>query len=123
MKLAPDSDLDHWLSRITGAADHFDWDAGNRSKGRKHGVEPLEVQSLFERVVFLAGRIMEPVHDEPRWLLVGETSNGRRLALIFTRRGSMLRPISCRPMRRNERRLYDQAKESLEDSTEKDRES
>jgi uncharacterized DUF497 family protein len=64
--------------------------------------------------VFLAGSIIEPAHDEPHWLLLGETNAGRRLALIFTRRGEMLRPISCRPMRRNERRLYDEAKANVE---------
>ena len=47
---------------------------------------------------------------EPRWLLLGETDAGRQLTLIFTRRGNRIRPISCRPMRRNERRLYEEAK-------------
>ena len=114
MKLVPDSSLDAWLAALTGAAEEFDWDAGNRSKGRKHGVEPSEVESLFHRTIFLAGRIVEPAHAEPRWLLLGETDATRRLALIFTRRGKLLRPISCRPMRRNERRLYDEAKANLE---------
>lgn len=39
---------------------------------------------------------------------------GRRLALIFTRRDDQLRPITCRPMRRSERRFYDEAK-AIED--------
>lgn len=120
MKLLPDSDLDEWLSELTGAAGQVDWDAGNRSKGQKHGVEPTEVDSLFHRTVFLAGRIVEPVHDEPRWLLLGESDTGRRLALIFTRHGDQLRPISCRPMRRNERKLYEEAKARLQAATEED---
>ena len=110
MKLAQDSSLDEWLAGIAGAAAEFDWDTGNRAKNRKHGVAPSEVESLFHRTVFLAGRLVEPAHDEPRWLLLGETAEGRRLALIFTRRGDQLRPISCRAMRRNERRLYEEAK-------------
>ncbi len=114
MKISPDSSLDEWLGELTGAPGQFEWDAGNRNKGRKHGVEPWEVESLFHRTAFLAGRIVEPSHDEPRWLLLGENDAGRRLALIFTRRGNQLRPISCRPMRRNERRLYDEAKARLE---------
>ena len=117
MKLSPDSSLDEWLGGLTGAAEQFDWDAGNRNKGDKHGVEPSDVESLFHRTVFLAGRIVEPAHDEPRWLLLGETDARRRLALIFTRRANRLRPISCRPMRRNERRLYD-AKARLEGGSE-----
>ena len=112
MKVVPDSSLDTWLAGVTGVAEKFDWDAGNRSKGLKHGVEPSEVEALFHRTVFHAGRI-EPAHDESRWLLLGETDAGRRLSLIFTRRGQKLRPISCRPMRRNERRLYDEAKANL----------
>ena len=60
-------------------------------------------------------------HDEARWLLLGETDAERRLALIFTRRGNQLRPISCRPMRRNERRLYDDAKAKLEGGSEEGR--
>ena len=110
MKLSPDGSLDEWLTKIVGTAGQLDWDAGNRARNRKHGVEPSEVESLFHRTVFLAGRIIEPAHDEPRWLLLGETDARRRLALIFTRRGDQLRPISCRPMRRNERNLYGEAK-------------
>jgi len=118
VKLLPDNSLDEWLGGLTGAAGQCDWDPGNRSKGRKHGVEPSDVESLFHRTVFLAGRIVEPTHDEPRWLLLGESDAGRRLALIFTRRGNQLRPISCRPMRPNERRLYDEAKRKLEGGSE-----
>ncbi|SRR5712691_5474872 len=114
VKILPDSSLDEWLAGLTGDPGQFDWDAGNRSKSRKHGVEPFDVEALFHRTVFLAGRIVEPAHDEPRWLLLGENDARRRLALIFTRRGNQLRPISCRPMRRNERRLYDEAKAKLE---------
>jgi uncharacterized DUF497 family protein len=99
-----------WLEALSD----FEWHGGNRSKYGKDRVEPSEVESLFQRTVSLAGRIVEPTHDEPRWLLPGETTAGSRLALIFTRRGDKLRPISCRPMRRNERRLYDEAKGSEE---------
>jgi uncharacterized DUF497 family protein len=117
MKLVGDSEAEAWLEALPLEA--FEWDSGNRLKNAKHRVEPSEVESLFQRTVFLAGRIVEPAHDESRWLLLGETSTGRRLALIFTRRGSKLRPISCRQMRRNERRLYEEAK--LETGSEEDR--
>jgi uncharacterized DUF497 family protein len=117
MKLIDDPEAEAWLEALSAEA--FEWDSGNRSKTAKHRVEPSEVESLLQRTVFLAGRIVEPVHDEPRWLLLGETNAGRRLALIFTRRGTKLRPISCRPMRRNERRLYEEAK--LESGSEEGR--
>ncbi|TMA25384.1 MAG: BrnT family toxin [Deltaproteobacteria bacterium] len=56
-----------------------------------------------------AGRIVEPEHDEARYLLLGITPTGRRAALIFTRRGDKLRPISCRAMRKGEKEAYDAA--------------
>ena len=45
----------------------------------------------------------------PRWLVLGMTNAGRHLALIFTRRGDTLRPISGRPMRRKEGAAYEEA--------------
>jgi hypothetical protein len=42
--------------------------------------------------------------------MTGEDAAGRRLALIFTRRGDRLRPISCRAMRPKERALYEEAR-------------
>lgn len=100
-----------WLS--TGRPS-LEWDDGNSLKNTKHGVEPAQVESLFGNPLLLAGRILEPAHDEPRWLALGSDDDGRRLALIFTRRGDRLRPISCRPMRRGERREYEKALEDEE---------
>jgi uncharacterized DUF497 family protein len=70
---------------------------------------PEEVEAILRSPLLFAGRIVEPEHDEPRWLALGESDRGRRLALIFTRRGAHVRAISCRPMRRNERKLYEEA--------------
>jgi len=64
---------------------------------------------MFRSPIVFAGRVTEPAHDEPRCLVLGESERGRKLALIFSRRRERLRPISCRPMRRNERKVYDEA--------------
>ena len=121
MKLGGDPEAEAWLEALPAGPEAFEWDSGNRSKNSKHGVEPPEVESLFVRTFFLAGRIVEPVHDEPRWLLLGESDAGRRLALIFTRRGDRVRPISCRPMRQDEKRIYDDAKAKVENGQEEGR--
>jgi len=97
------------LIGLTGADHEFDWDIGNLTKNRKHGVEPRHVQTLIGGDFYFAGRIVEPVHSEPRWLALGEDATGRRLWLIFTRRGDRRRPISCRAMRRKEKALYEEA--------------
>ncbi|HET7855419.1 MAG TPA: BrnT family toxin, partial [Gaiellaceae bacterium] len=75
----------------------------------KHGFRMADVESLLDAAVVFGGRIVEPVHDEDRYLLLGVTSGGRHAALVFTRRGDKLRPLSCRAMRKREREVYDAA--------------
>lgn len=109
MQLVDDPEAGEWLIRLTGNREDFDWDAGNRTKIRKHEVKQDDVEALFQHFWVFVGRIVEPLHEEDRWLALGQDTTGRRLALIFTRRGQRLRPISCRPMRRNERKIYEEA--------------
>lgn len=110
MKVIADSATERWLIGLTGANDEFEWDIGNLAKNRKHGVEPGDIHALVGSDFYFAGRIVEPVHSERRWLVLGEDAAGRRLALIFTRRGDRLRPISCRAMRAKERSLYEEVR-------------
>jgi uncharacterized DUF497 family protein len=111
MKLAPDLEAASWLDALAGKLEDFDWDAGNQAKNRKHRVYPENIEATFRRPRFIVfgGRIVEPAHDEPRWLVLGQDDKRRRLALVLTRRGDRLRPISCRPMRRKERATYEEA--------------
>ncbi|MCK6556652.1 BrnT family toxin [Candidatus Binatia bacterium] len=109
MRFVADAEAEHWLLGLRGRVSELDWDAGNRTKNRKHGVEPEDVSALFRGDVYFAGRIVEPAHAELRWLVLGADGSGRPLAVIFTRRGDRVRPISCRPMRRKEKSLYEAA--------------
>jgi uncharacterized DUF497 family protein len=113
MKFGPDDETGIWLRDFVPDRENFDWDEGNKSKNQKHRVSVFEVESIFrqERFIF-AGRIAEPEHDEWRGLVLGQSEAGRRLALIFTRRGDRLRPISCRPMRKAERSFYEASLEA-----------
>jgi len=110
MKLAADPATERWLIGLTGADHEFEWDIGNLTKNRKHGVEAGDIQALVGGDFYFAGRIVEPGHTERRWLALGEDAAGRRLALVFTRREDRLRPISCRAMRPKERALYEEAR-------------
>jgi len=49
MKLAPDPEAAPWLDGLAGEEKNFDWDAGNRAKNRKHGVEPKDIEAMFRR--------------------------------------------------------------------------
>jgi uncharacterized DUF497 family protein len=106
VKLTADPDVADWLGRRPAT----EWDAGNSSKSQaKHGFSIADVDSLLDAPVLFAGRIVEPAHEEPRYLLLGVTTDGRGAALVFARRGEKLRPIRCRAMRKKEKEAYDAA--------------
>jgi len=106
VRLVADPEIAAWLA----ARPTVQWDAGNSTKSAaKHGFHLADVESIFGGAVLFAGRIVEPEHEEARYLLLGATSDGRRAALIFARRGERLRPISCRAMRKKEKEAYDEA--------------
>jgi uncharacterized DUF497 family protein len=94
MRLADDPEAARWLEDLAGGPEDFEWDPGNRDKNRKHGVEAGDIESILAGPILFAGRIVEPAHPEPRWLVLGQDRGGRRLALIFTRRGNRLRPVA-----------------------------
>jgi uncharacterized DUF497 family protein len=104
MRWEVDEEAVAWLA----TAPALEWDDANTQKLTKHRITRAEVAAVFARVPYLLGRIVEPAHAEPRWLALGRTATGRRVAVIFTRRAARLRPISCRAMRPNERRLYEE---------------
>jgi uncharacterized DUF497 family protein len=107
MKLEADAEMAVWLRTMLQEDPlRVDWDAANEPKLGKHRVTRADVMRLLGGDVAFGGRIVEPAHPEPRWLLLGATAR-RKLAVVVTRRGDWLRPITCRPMRRNERRLYE----------------
>lgn len=108
MKLFPDPGVEKWLERFGARSEEFDWDDGNRNKSLKHEVADAAIEALFESPTVFMGRIIEPVADEWRGLLLGHDSGARLLALIFTVRGTKLRPICCRPMRPQERKKYEE---------------
>ena len=60
MELVEDAETAGWLEGLAGSPEDFDWDAGNRVKNRKHGVESSDVESLFMRPILFAGRIVKP---------------------------------------------------------------
>jgi uncharacterized protein len=104
MRWVADADAVAWLA----TAPPLDWDEANTMKLGKHDLTRADVESVVRGVPYLLGRVVEPVHPEPRWVALGTTASGRPVTLIFTRRSETLRPISCRAMRRKERRLYEE---------------
>jgi len=109
MRLVLDEHAAAWLAEFIPDSENFDWDKGNIQKNLKHRISSDDIESIFWQMEYIfAGKIIEPRHAEWRGLILGQTEKGQFVALIFTRRGENLRPISCRPMRLNERRVYEE---------------
>jgi len=99
------------LARCTG----FDWDAGNAPKVlARHNVEPGECEQAFFREPFLVPFDEKHSGTEQRWLALGQTLADRRLYLVFTVRGALIRVIAASDMNRKERRKYEEAQAGRE---------
>lgn len=84
----------------------FEWDEGNRSHCRKHGMEPGEIET-----VFLGSPRVAPdwKHSgtEARFVAVGRTEQDRAAFVVFTMRGTLIRPLSARYMHAEEVARYE----------------
>ena len=92
------------LTRCTG----FDWDDGNLLKSwEKHRVAASECEQVFFNQPLVAGEDEKHSGQEPRFYSLGQTDSGRRLFVVFTLRGTLIRVISAREMNRREKMEYD----------------
>ena len=99
------------LSEFFQGIEGFQWDDANSSKNwTHHHVSQTEAEQVFlnRPVVVTDAR---PA-TEARWFAFGHTDGDRRLTVVFTIRGPRLRVISARPMRRSEKKSYEQATSS-----------
>ena len=92
--------------------DDFDWDEGNISKCKKHGVVMEVIEDFFQGSVFVSSDLKHSEQEE-RFLALGDDRMGRPMIVAFTfreREGQVLiRPISARYMHKKEARRYDEA--------------
>ncbi len=92
------------LRRCTG----FDWDEGNVPKiWEKHQVSTTECEQVFFNLPLLAGLDEKHSLTEKRYYLLGQTDTRRRLFIVATIRGNLLRVISGRDIGRKERKVYE----------------
>jgi uncharacterized DUF497 family protein len=88
---------------------YFEWDPQKaRANRAKHGVSFEEAMGAFLDPLSIT--ILDPDHSgrEDRFVLVGQSSSGRLLAVVHTDRGDAIRLISARRATRRERRTYEQ---------------
>ena len=95
--------LPEYFPDLTG----FQWDAGNSEKNwLAHDASQAETeQAFFNRPVLIMPDVRHS-QVETRHYVLGRSNAGRRLAIVFTIRGTLVRPIMARDMSRREQRLY-----------------
>jgi hypothetical protein len=92
------------LAACTG----FDWDNSNALKiWEKHDVSPTECEQVFFNLPLVAGEDEKHSQDEARFFVLGRTDAGRRLFVVGTLRGTLIRVISARDMSRKERKIWE----------------
>jgi uncharacterized DUF497 family protein len=111
MKLMAQWAFKEWLILWLLEVDSFDfeWDRGNSLKNvQKHKVTTQEAEDAFKlRMAMPLGAQIAPPVTEERLGIVGMTSAGRCLMVVFTIRNGRIRIISGRAANRKERQNHE----------------
>ena len=90
----------------------FEWDDANATKlWERHGVTPSEGEQVFLGRPLVAAPDVGHSQLEYRYYALGRTGLERRLFVVFTIRGDLIRVISARDMSRREREVFRRAEE------------
>lgn len=87
----------------------FEWDENRAAINlSKHSVSFEEARTVFDDSLYVD--FYDPDHsdDEERYLIVGQSSQGRLLIVSYTERGDLIRLISARGVTRAEREAYEE---------------
>ncbi|MDX2062919.1 MAG: BrnT family toxin [Bacteroidia bacterium] len=92
----------------------FDWDEGNlthigANAGRNY--PPEEIESVWQDAHAILVRDAGHSAAEVRYSITGRTTKGKLRTVIFTLRGTKIRPITAFTPTRKVRRLYAKASE------------
>ena len=87
----------------------FEWDVNKADRNlAKHGISFDEAKTVFNDPLYVDFYDPDHSEDEPRYLIVGASNQGRLLVVAYTERGSSIRLISAREVTRNERSAYEE---------------
>ena len=98
---------------LLAACTGFQWDEGNAEKNWiRHSVSQGECEEVFFNTPLLV--VFDEGHSRAkgRYHALGRTDEGRGLFIAFTIRGDLIRVISARDMRWQERKEYRHAQAS-----------
>ncbi len=78
----------------------FDWDHSNIEHIARHQIVPEEVEETF-----LEKHLIRKTRDD-RYILLGQSAEGRYLTVVFVIRANKVRVITARDMEKNERHIF-----------------
>ena len=90
----------------------FNWDTGNISKCRKHGLTLEDIECLFQqKKIYVAPDVKHSTIEEERFLAIGRGLGNKLIVVAFTFRNQsgkkLIRPISARFMNKKEVQKYE----------------
>jgi uncharacterized protein len=86
----------------------FEWDWGNQNKSLiKHRVTNKEAEEVFGNKPISIFKDLGHSKYEERFVAYGITDSGKKLTIVFTVRGSLIRVISARYQSKRERSIYE----------------
>jgi uncharacterized DUF497 family protein len=74
----------------------------------KHGISFDESKTVFDDPLYVDFYDPDHSYDEHRYIIVGESSQGRFLLVSYTERDGMIRLISAREVTPAERKTYEE---------------
>jgi uncharacterized protein len=87
----------------------FSWDENKAIRNlAKHGISFEEAKTVFDDPLYVD--IYDPDHSqsEVRYIIIGESQQGRLLVASYTKRGKAIRLITARLVTPSERELYEE---------------
>ncbi|MGF1459033.1 MAG: BrnT family toxin [Leptolyngbyaceae cyanobacterium] len=87
----------------------FEWDENKAERNlSKHAVSFKEAKTVFNDPLYVDFYDPDHSEDERRYLIVGESNQGRVLIVSYIERENSIRLISAREVTRTERAAYEE---------------
>lgn len=87
----------------------FEWNENKAASNLlKHGVTFEEAKNVFDDPLYVDFYDPDHSESEERYLIIGESNQGRLLIVSYTEKGNSIRLISAREVTRAEREAYEE---------------
>lgn len=87
----------------------FEWNEEKAASNLvKHGVSFEEAKTVFSDPLYVDFYDPDRSEEEERYIIMGESQQGRLLLVAYTERRSAIRIVSARKVTQRERRTYEE---------------